>query len=168
MFGGDHGEREMNGEDEYPPWDGGPGRELPEEASIDPVEFLQELLNSDLRPTASEDIVDALKKGAITSIAGGEVICDSEDGSALVVLWLPFFKDHKMWRADGEQVEHKEISEIDRWGGTEQSIAALSLGFPSRPVELGFIVDERVTVLPWFEFCEHYQLPPQYVLGAWG
>ncbi len=45
----------------------------PWEASTDHLEFLQELLNSDLPPIASEDITDALKKGAITSIAGGEL-----------------------------------------------------------------------------------------------
>ena len=52
-------------------------------------------------------------------------------------------------------------------GDTEQSIAALSLGLPTRPVELGFLVGERATALPWFEFCQHYQLMPQYVLGVW-
>ena len=153
--------------DELPVWDGGPDRVVPEEASTDHLEFLEGLLDSDLPATAGEDIADALKKGAITSIAGGEVVCDTESNSALVVLWLPFYTDQIMWRGDGEQVEHREIAAIDRWGDTEQSIAAVSLGLPTRPVELGFFIGEWSTALPWFEYCRHYTLAPEYVVATW-
>jgi hypothetical protein len=38
---------------------------------------------------------------------------------------------------------------------------------PTSPVEFGILVDGRVTVLQWFEFCRHYALPPQYVVACW-
>jgi hypothetical protein len=155
-------------DEELPPWDGGPDRVLPAEASTDYLGFLEALIDSELPETTGEDIADALKKSAITTLAGGEVMCDPDSDRAIVILWLPFFKDQPMWRKSADEpVEHEAFSPIDRWGITEQAIGALTVGLPSRPVELGFIVGERVTVLPWFEFCRHYDLPPQYVLAAW-
>ena len=158
----------MTEELEYPLWDGGRDRVLPLGAITDGLDFLEALVDAGLPETAGSDIAEALKKGSILSIAAGEVAWDSEGDRGMVILWLPFFKDQKIWKGADEQVEHKEISDIDRWGTTEQAIGALSLGFPSAPVELGFIVDERVTVLPWFEFCRYYDLPPQYAVAAWG
>jgi hypothetical protein len=169
VFGCDYGEREMSGETEYPAWDGGPDRVLPQEASTDPLEFLQELLNSDLRPTASEDITDALKKGAIVSIAGGEVACPSLADRGMVILWLPFFEDQAMFGgADEPHVEHEEIEALERWRDTEAAMGALWLGQPTSPIELGFVVDERENfALPWFEYSRHYTLAPQYVVATW-
>jgi hypothetical protein len=155
--------------DEYPPWDGGPGRVLPQEVSTDHLEFLQELLNSDLPPTASADIADALKKGAITSIAGGEVARPSLADRGMVILWLPFFEDQAMFGgADEPRVEHEEIEPRERWLDTEAAMGALWLGQPTGPIELGFVVDEQENfALPWFEYCRHYTLAPQYVVATW-
>jgi hypothetical protein len=150
------------------PWDGGPNRMLPAGVTTNHLDFLEALIDEGLPELAGEDIADALKKGAITRIAAGETHRDPDSDRAMVVLWLPFFEDQRMYVMANEHVEHKEISLIDRWGATEAAIGALSAGLPSRPVELGFIVNEQVTVLPWFEYCYYYDLPPQYALACWG
>lgn len=155
--------------DEYPPWDGGPDRVLEDGAITDHGELLQELLNSDLPPTASEDITDALKKGAIVSIAGGEVARPSLADRGMVILWLPFFQDQAMFGgADEPHVEHEEIDAPERWRDTEAAMGALWLGQPTSPIELGFVVSEEENfALPWFEYCQHYTLAPEYVVATW-
>jgi hypothetical protein len=153
--------------DEMQPWDGGPDRVLPAGAITTHLDFLEALVDSELPGVAGDDISDALKNGAITGIAAGEVACDTDSDRAMVVLWLPFFEDQQMYVGDDEHVEHEEIAPLERWRDTESAIGALSLGFPTRPIELGFVIDERVTALPWFEFCRHYDLPPQYVVARW-
>ena len=61
-----------------------------------------------------------------------------------------------------------EIPALLRWRDTELAIAALSLGFPTRPVELCFLLDGELAVaLPCLEFGRHYDLPPEYVLATW-
>ncbi len=154
--------------DELQPWDGGRDRVFPAEAITNHLDFIEALMDADLPALAGEDIADALKNGAIMGVAAGEVACDSDSDRGMVILWLPFFEDQRMYVGADEHVEHKELSLLSRWGDTESAISVLSLGLPSRPVELGFLVGERVTVLPWFEFCRHYDLPPQYVVAAWG
>lgn len=155
-------------EEELPPWDGGPDRVLPDGAITNHLDFLIALVEEGLPETAGEDIADGLKKGAITDIAAGEVACDTDSDRALVALWLPFFHDQRMYVMADEHVEHEERPPLRRWGDTESAIGVLSLGFPVRSVELGFIVGERVTVLPWFEYCRHYDLAPQYAVAVWG
>jgi hypothetical protein len=153
-------------EDEMQPWDGGPDRVLPAGVITDHLDFLEALVDAELPGVAGDDIADALKNGLVVGLAGGEVASDTD--SAMVVLWLPFFADQRMYVGADEHVEHKEITPLERWRDTETAIGALSPGMPTRPIELGFIVDERATVLPWFEFCRHYELPPQYVVAVWG
>jgi hypothetical protein len=72
-----------------------------------------------------------------------------------------------MYVSPKERVEHKELEPLVRWRDAESAIGVLSQGLPTRPVEFGISVDGRVTVLPWFEFCRHYDLPPQYVVACW-
>lgn len=83
-----------------------------------------------------------------------------------MVLWLAFFEDQRMYVLPGERVEHREIAPLDRWGDAETALSAQSVGFPTCPVEFGFLVDGRATVLPWFEYCRHYELAPQYAVAA--
>jgi hypothetical protein len=148
-------------------WDGGPNRVLPGGAMTDYLDFLIALEEEALPETAGADIAEGLKKGSIRNFAAGEVACESGSSRALVVLWLPFFHDQRMFVADGEHLEHVERAPLTRWGDTESAISVLSLGFPSRPVELGFFIGEQNTVLPWFEFCQYYQLAPQYAVASW-
>jgi hypothetical protein len=42
------------------------------------------------------------------------------------------------------------------------------VGYPTRLVQLGFLVGEHATVLPWNEFCGVYEHAPQYVVATWG
>ncbi len=47
-------------------------------------------------------------------------------------------------------------------------MGVLLLGQSTGPIELGFVVDERENfALPWFEYCRHYSLAPQYVVATW-
>lgn len=150
------------------PWDGGPDRVLPVGAITNHLDFLEALVDAELPGVAGDDIADALKNGAITGVAAGEVSCDPESDRGMVALWLPFFEDQRIYVLPDEHVEHNEIPPLERWRDTESAIGVLSLGFPTSPIELGFMVNERVTVLPWFEFCRYYELPPQYVVAVWG
>jgi hypothetical protein len=155
--------------DDTPPWDGGPDRTLPAGAITDHVYFLERLEQIGLAGVAGEDIAEALKtSSALMSLAAGEVAWEEENRRGLVVLWLPFFEDQRMHVLAGETVEHKEIDPFLRWRDTEAAIAVLSMGLPTRPVEFGFLADGQATVFPWYEFCGYYELPPQYVLAAWG
>lgn len=150
-----------------PAWDGGPGRVLPAGAIVDHLDFLEALVGAGLPGVAGEDIAEVLKNGSITRMAAGEVACDEPTGRGLVVLWLAFFEDQRMYVVADERVEHREIAPLDRWGDAETALSALSVGFPTRPIEFGFLVDGRPMVLPWFEYCRHYELAPQYAVAAW-
>lgn len=154
-------------EEELQPWDGGPDRVLPAGVITDHLDFLEALVDEQLPGSAGDYIADALKNGAIMGLAAGEIASDTDSERGMVVLWLPFFEDQQMYVAEGETVQHKEIPLLQRWRDTETAIGVLSLGLPTRPIELGFIADEQVTVLPWFTFCRHYELPPQYVAAHW-
>jgi hypothetical protein len=148
-------------------WDGGRDRVLPEGAIVNHLDFLEALLDAGLPGVAGEDIVEVLKNGAIMRPAAGEVACDEQTGYGLVVLWLAYFRDQRMYVRAGERVEHEEITPLERWHDAETAIGALSVGFPTRPIEFGFLVGERATALPWFEFCRSYEYAPQYVLASW-
>jgi len=97
-------------------------------------------------------------------MAAGEVPRDR----AMVILWLPFFADQTFGAADEPDVEHEEIDAPERWRDTETAIGILLLGEPPNAIELGFVVDQREKLaLPWFEYCRHYTLAPQYVVATW-
>jgi len=148
-------------------WDGGPGRVLPAGAVVNHLDFLGALVEAGLPGVAGEDIAEVLKNGSIACMAAGEVACDEPIDRGLVVLWLAFFEDQRMYVLPGEGVEHREIAPLDRWGDAETALSALSVGFPTRPVEFGFVVEGRPTVMLWFEYCRHYELAPQYAVAAW-
>ena len=119
-------------EDQPQPWDGGPDRVLPAGAITDHLDFLEALVDEELPGSAGDYIADALKNGAIMGLAAGEIAHDTDSERGMVVLWLPFFEDQRMYVTEGETVQHKEIPPLQRWRDTETAIGALSLGLPTR------------------------------------
>jgi hypothetical protein len=101
-------------------------------------------------------------------LAAGEVSCEQGTDRAIVVLWLPYYEDQRMFVLEGERVAHEAIPEAGRWRDAETALGALSVGFPSQLVQFGFLAGERVTVFPWNEFCRVYDQAPQYVVATWG
>lgn len=154
----------MTDEREYPPWDGRPLTELPEGAITDPGELEGALVEIGL---SGEDIVEGLKLSPPVFVEAGEVAWDWESNTGTVVLWLPWLEEERMTGPLDEDDRGREISTVERWRNAESAISVLSLGSPRHPVELGFVIGERVTRLPWFEFCAHYDLPPQSAVAAW-
>jgi hypothetical protein len=155
----------MSAETEYPAWDGGADRVLPAVAITDQAEFVQELI--EMPYGVGQRIIEGSRSGSsvLNEMAAGEVARDR----AMVILWLPFFDDQRTFGgADEPDVEHEEIDAPERWRDTETAMGILLLGEPTVAIELGFVVDERENfALPWFEYCRHYTLAPQYVVATW-
>jgi hypothetical protein len=149
-------------------WDGGPDRVLPEGVIVDYLDFLEALLDAGPPDGVGEDIVDVLKNGALMRLAAGEVSCEQGTDRAIVVLWLPYYEDQRMFVLEGERVAHEAIPEVGRWRDAETALGALSVGYPSQLVQFGFLAGERATVFPWNEFCRVYDQAPQYVVATWG
>lgn len=122
--------------DELPPWDGGRDRELPDWAITNELDLIEAFADSDLPGLAGKTIARALGDGAVTALAAGEVADEMGRDQAMVLLWLPFFEDQRMYVKEDRRLEHEEIPRLSRWRDTELAIGVLSLGFPSRAVEL--------------------------------
>lgn len=153
--------------DELPQWDGGPDRMLPAAAITDHLDFLDALVGAGLPEAAGDDIAQASENDALTWLAAGEVAGESRSDRGRVTLSLPFFEDQRIYVEAEQHVEHEQLPPLERWRDTESAIGVLSLGHPSRPIELGIIVGGQVIALAWFEFCRHYDLAPQYVTAVW-
>ena len=155
-------------EEDMPPWDGGPDREVPDWAITNGLDLVLAFTESELPGLYGEAVAEVLKRGALGSVAAGDISGPLKDDQAMVHLWLPFFDDQRAYNYDQEPLTHQEIPTLLRWRDTELAIAALSVGAPRRPVELCFMLDGQPAVaLPWFEYGYHYDLPPEYVLGRW-
>ncbi len=152
-------------EEEFPAWDGGPDRVLEAGAITDKGEFARALI--EMPHGAGERIIKGLGAGGgvLNEMAAGEV-----DRGRTVTLWLPFFDDERtLGGADEADAEHEEIDAVERWADTQTAMGILLLGEPTIPIELGFVFgDGEMFALPWFEYCRHYDLAPQYVVAIWG
>ena len=163
-FGGDHGGAEMSQEREYPAWDGQPLAELPRRAFTDPGEFLSALgKQNDFPEAVNEDFVALFTEGVFLSLRAAEVKVHP-DGLGLVTLWLPFFHDERMFEPGG----HTPLSTAERWCDAESAMSVAAQATPTGPVRLGFSLSMGEPVsMPWYEYCEHYDQPPEHVWAAW-
>jgi hypothetical protein len=81
----------------YPPWDGGPDRQLPPGAYTDHIDLLEDLRDLDGFPEeANLEVFELLKGYRITRIRTAEFAV-SDDGHGLIILWLPYYEDHRMF-----------------------------------------------------------------------
>ena len=118
-----------------PEWGGGPDRVLPATVNTDYIDFLLTLEDEDFGHECGREIAERLKDGgAVRRMAGCEVALSEREGSAIVVLWLPYWADEKMH----DPGEHVAISQIERWHTAELALAALACAWPGSAVELGF------------------------------
>jgi hypothetical protein len=116
---------------------------------------------------AGEILSDTLIYGAANHIRGGEIVTH-EEGDTSVTLWIPAFEDQRSEIRDREEpAEHTPLSEAERWEITELAFAALGASIPDRAVYFGFLTADSSFVLPWHEYCRHYEHPPEYAFGYW-
>jgi hypothetical protein len=145
----------------YPPWDGGPDRQLPPGAYTDHIDLLEDLRDLDGFPEeANLEVFELLKGYRITRIRTAEFAV-SDEGHGLIILWLPYYEDQRMF----EPGDHTPISVLERWRDTEIAFGVLASACPGRPVQFAFLHDEEGIAPAWNEWP--YELPPEYLIGWW-
>jgi hypothetical protein len=154
----------MTGQRDYPAWDGQPLAELPAKAFTDPFEFLIELGKRDDFPEeVNEELVELFKGRTFLSVRAAKLSVHP-DGRAIIDLWLPFFHDERML----EPGDHTPLSTFERWRDAEAAMAPLAQASPMGGVQFGFSLSFTEPVfMPWNDYCQHYQEPPEFVLAAW-
>ncbi|MFI4992440.1 MAG: hypothetical protein ACHQCH_02345 [Solirubrobacterales bacterium] len=150
--------------DAYPDWDGIPRDELPLRltSGLDLIVTLEGTQNFPAAGALSE----ILNWGTISHIRGGEITANNEQHDAIARLWVPAFEDQTTDAP--EDADHVPIHADARWAVAELAFAALAAALPHRSVFLGFLTnDDDRYMLPWREYCQHYEHPPEYALGYW-
>jgi hypothetical protein len=143
-----------------PPWDGGPDRVLPKEAKVRPMDFTAKLMKEFAHP-CGQTVALGLHGGVIWGLSGAEATV-SEDGDAVIALWLPYWVDHQLFTEDA----HVPIGREDRWRGVELAFGVLARAWPAMPTEFGFLgPDRQGKACAWYEWP--YVEPPEYVMAWW-